>query len=243
MSRTPIPRAGGAVAVLIIILSVAPASVAQTSAEQPFCEAAASITQVDVRGLATVYCTESSVAAGLLEGAHATSYPVFYGAVPAVWAGAWAFRDETDFTDAYRLGLTQVATYGLTAGLKRIAGRPRPFVTLPLDARSGRSAEGLGRFASFPSGHASVSVALATSWSLSHPEWYIVAPSAIWAGAVSMSRLYLGVHYPSDVVVGALLGATVATSVHLLRDLLTPAALRPDRAGTTPAPVTLTFRF
>jgi len=243
MSRIPIPRAGRAVAALVVILSLTPASVAQTGDRDRFCDASASIEQVDVRGLAAVYCTDSEIASGLFGAAHATSYPVFYGAVPAAWAGAWAFRDETDFTDVYRLTLTQVATYGLTVGMKRIAGRPRPFVTLPLDARSGRSAEALGRFESFPSGHASVSVALATSWSLSHPDWYIVAPSAIWAGAVSVSRLYLGVHYPSDVVVGALLGATVATGVHLLRDLLTPAALRPNRAGATPAPVTLTVRF
>lgn len=213
-----------------------------------FCGARADSASVDVRGLAVVYCASSPVVAAPLLGAHASSYPAFYVIVPAAWGGAWAFRDDTDFTDAYRLTVTQLATYGVVTALKRGVGRPRPYVTLPLDSRSRRYADPTapGARESFPSGHASLSFALATSWSLSHRQWYVVAPSLTWATLVTLSRLHLGVHYPSDVLAGAVLGAGIATAVHLLRDAITPNGLRPDdpEAAMTKGPsMQIRFRF
>jgi membrane-associated phospholipid phosphatase len=60
---------------------------------------------------------------------------------------------------------------------------------------------------SFPSGHTSDAFALATSLSLNYRKWYVIIPSYTWASAVAYSRLHLGVHYPSDVFAGALIGA------------------------------------
>ena len=60
---------------------------------------------------------------------------------------------------------------------------------------------------SFPSGHTSFAFATATSLSIKYPRWYVIAPSYLWAGAVGYSRMNLGVHYPSDVLAGAMLGA------------------------------------
>ncbi len=42
------------------------------------------------------------------------------------------------------------------------------------------------------------------------PKWYVIVPAYAWAGAVGYSRLWLGMHYPSDVAVGALVGAASA---------------------------------
>ena len=60
--------------------------------------------------------------------------------------------------------------------------------------------------ASFPSGHTSTAFSMATSISFQNKKWYIVLPAYLWATTVGYSRLYLGVHYPSDVFAGALIG-------------------------------------
>jgi membrane-associated phospholipid phosphatase len=59
---------------------------------------------------------------------------------------------------------------------------------------------------SFPSGHSSLAFSVAASVSLAYKKWYITAPAYIWATTVGYSRIYLGVHYPSDVLAGAAIG-------------------------------------
>jgi hypothetical protein len=91
---------------------------------------------------------------------------------------------------------------GITVVMKYAVKRDRPFVTYPdIIKKSGAGTP------SFPSGHTSGAFATATSLSLSYPKWYVIAPSFVWAGAVGYSRMELGVHYPSDVLAGAIIGA------------------------------------
>jgi membrane-associated phospholipid phosphatase len=97
-------------------------------------------------------------------------------------------------------------------GLKKIVNRPRPFVTY---SDIFQKDSHVGPY-SFPSGHTSSAFALATSVSLCYPQWYIVAPMALWAITVGYSRMYLGVHYPSDVLVGALIGSGCAVLTHYI---------------------------
>ena len=90
----------------------------------------------------------------------------------------------------------------VTTALKYSIKRDRPFVTYP-DIEKVTS----GGSSSFPSGHTSEAFSTATSLSIAFPKWYIIAPSYIWAGAVGYSRMDLGVHYPSDVLAGAIIGS------------------------------------
>jgi membrane-associated phospholipid phosphatase len=90
---------------------------------------------------------------------------------------------------------------GITLIMKYTINRDRPFITYPDIVKKSKAGT-----PSFPSGHTSSVFAAATSFSLSYPKWYIIVPSFIWAGAVGYSRLDLGVHYPSDVLAGAIVG-------------------------------------
>jgi membrane-associated phospholipid phosphatase len=89
-----------------------------------------------------------------------------------------------------------------TTALKLAFKRDRPFVTYPyLDKQADAGSY------SFPSGHTSSAFALATSLSLAFPKWYVIAPAYLYASAAGYSRMHLGVHYPSDVLAGAIVGS------------------------------------
>ena len=185
---------------------------------------------LDERLLFGVYAVEAPAFRGAMRAADVSAYPVFFGAVPAAWGGTWLLRDRDDWADAYRLTLSQAATAVTTIGLKRLIRRPRPYAALP--SITSRTSDGsLGDSFSMPSGHASTAFTLATSWSLSHGRWYVVVPSFVWAGSVAISRVWLGVHYPSDVLAGSALGAAIAVGVHLLGSQITPDVLEGDDAG------------
>jgi undecaprenyl-diphosphatase len=102
------------------------------------------------------------------------------------------------------------AGLGLAVGkvISELVDRARPFVADP---------HGVHLFAAhaadpgFPSDHATAAFAIATAIFLRKRSWGIAALVA--AAALSVGRVALGVHYPTDVIAGAALGATAALAL------------------------------
>lgn len=92
--------------------------------------------------------------------------------------------------------------------LKRIVCRERPSRMLPGTNTFNVPLD----YYSFPSGHTTAAFSINTVFAFYKPA--MVAPLMAFSFIVGLSRLYLGVHYPSDVFVGLLIGVTFAIIIH-----------------------------
>ena len=175
----------------------------------------------DVRVFRAVYGIEAPAFVGFVRVVNESAYPVFVGAAPAALAGAAVAGASA--RPALRLALAEAGTVGLTFALKNAVRRPRPYAALDgVTARDRRHTGEVFDPFSFPSGHTSVAFAVATSLSLSYPEWYVVGPAVLWAGGMGLARAWHGVHYPTDVLAGAAIGAGAAVLVHVLLPAVVP---------------------
>ena len=112
------------------------------------------------------------------------------------------FKSErkTFFTAALGLILGSLVTIVL---LKPFIMRPRPYVSIEeLAALVDMSSDPN----SFPSGHTTAVFAMAMGWQLASEKKWLKIFGWVLAVLMAFSRLYVGVHYPTDVLAGALIG-------------------------------------
>ena len=130
-----------------------------------------------------------------------------------------------------------VAAVLLAEGASRLlqwaVGRDRPPLRLP----AANPLVQVPSTGSFPSGHATVAFAAATVLALAVARPRFTCAVALLAAAISFSRLYVGVHYPLDVLGGAALGMAIG-AVAAMAFRLAPRRrrLRSRRAAATGAP-------
>ena len=105
-----------------------------------------------------------------------------------------------------RDGVKTIAAIGLntliSSGLKYSINRTRPFKEYPNDIIK---RDEVGKY-SFPSAHTSSAFAMATAATLYSKKWYVAVPSYLYACGIGYSRMRLGVHFPSDVLGGMVVG-------------------------------------
>lgn len=129
--------------------------------------------------------------------------------VTAVLIAGLAIRRH--FTAAISVALTVAVASGLSSLIKTAVARPRPTDGI---VPAGSPA--------FPSGHTTTAAAITIAFAIAFPFVWSRVLAAVWIPLMGVSRTYLLVHWLSDVLAGALLGASVA--------LLVAAAVRAARA-------------
>ncbi len=156
----------------------------------------------DIRILRSINSPGAVAADNFFRFVNASDY-YFVAGVPIVLGLTGIVTDNDDLlsTSLTAAGAC-IINLGITSALKYGINRDRPFETYP-DIKNKTTAGS----PSFPSGHTAFAFCSATSLSLQYPEWYVIVPSFLWAGSVAYSGMHLGVHYPSDVLAGALTGA------------------------------------
>jgi undecaprenyl-diphosphatase len=119
----------------------------------------------------------------------------------------WFTRKIQNRTMVVQALLTACLAMGISGILSHFFYRDRPFVTHDVLQLIKHAAN-----ASFPSDHATAAFAVATAFWIVKPRigklWLLIA------ACIAFSRVWTGVHYPSDVLAGALIGAASAGSIH-----------------------------
>ncbi|MBN9484738.1 MAG: hypothetical protein BGO70_06540 [Bacteroidetes bacterium 43-93] len=156
----------------------------------------------DIRMLRSVNVNRNTGLDGAMNAITQTAYPVSFALPAAELIAGYITRDKHTISNGWQsvagAGITVVVAYGL----KYAVNRQRPYLTYP-DIQP----YSYDNDPCFPSGHTSLAFCTATSLTLHYPRWYVAAPAYLWATGVGYSRLHLGMHYPSDVLAGAIVGA------------------------------------
>lgn len=165
----------------------------------------------DVRAVKQIQTKRTTGKTSFFKTMSATVVPIG-GIVPvSLFVQGLIAKNKDDRNNAIYIAGSNALTIALTFGMKKVIDRPRPSEHDPAiialeDVQSG----------SFPSAHASVAFSTATSLSIIYPKWYVIIPAHAWASLVSYSRIYLGVHYPTDLFAGAITGSGSAWLSHKL---------------------------
>lgn len=156
----------------------------------------------DVRFLRTLNAKEMPMWDKTMEGVSFSVYPAMPLTAGGVWAYGYFNKDKEMMRNGYKSALAIGLANGISFGLKMAVERDRPFVTYPNDIKKRTH---VGPY-SFPSGHTTAAFATATALSLSAKTWQVAVPAYTYAGFVAYSRMRLGVHYPTDLLGGMVIG-------------------------------------
>jgi membrane-associated phospholipid phosphatase len=114
------------------------------------------------------------------------------------------------------LAVSEITSTGITLGIKQLFQRGRPFETLD-SVYENRFNSPTDKYA-FPSGHTTIAFSIATALTLRYPDKpFLIAGSYLYAAIVGYGRIYLGVHYPLDVLGGVVVGCGTSILVYSLR--------------------------
>ena len=157
---------------------------------------------IDIDILRNINLNRNTHLDGFLKHVSNSAGPVAFGLPVVMFGLSYLMKNTLTRKHSLYIGASVLTAVVITNILKYSIDRTRPFDTYSFIEKMTS-----GGSPSFPSGHTSDAFSLATALSIVYPKWYVVVPAYAWAVTVGYSRMALGVHYPGDVLAGALIGA------------------------------------
>ncbi|RYY59682.1 MAG: phosphatase PAP2 family protein [Chitinophagaceae bacterium] len=137
--------------------------------------------------------------------------PLCLGVLALLFIGRWLLKNEHALQVALLGTFSVIVSQLVTFTGKELFGRLRPqlyddtFIAVISAVNK-----------SFPSGHTSEAFTVALALCYSYRQWWVRVPAMGWACLIAYARMYLGVHYPSDVIGGILVAAGSVYAVVLM---------------------------
>ena len=156
---------------------------------------------LDLRLLNSIHGSRNQSWDGAMNVISFTTYPVSLAVPITQFAYGIANRDQKSIENSLMSATALAVNTVIVYSMKYTIRRDRPYIAHPQYTPYEQDES-----PSLPSGHTSFAFTTATDLSIQYPKWYVIAPAYLWAGTIGYSRIHLGAHYPSDVLVGAVVG-------------------------------------
>jgi undecaprenyl-diphosphatase len=172
---------------------------------------------LDVRLFRSINDARSRTATAVFNITDYSVWPVLIATPLTLMGTGIGTGDEETFESGMLLSAAEGLAYGVRGALKIAFKRPRPYEEL--QNVSVGHLETSDPY-SFPSGHTTGVFTMAMLLSLRYPKPAVMVPAIAYAGIVAYGRIYYGLHYPSDIAGGILVGAGSAMLAYMYRDEL-----------------------
>jgi len=169
----------------------------------------------DVRLFRKINNSRSPLKTKVLNTLDNSMLPVALMLPPSLFIYSRVKKNTYDENSAYLLFSSEFTNFAVTFGIKTFFKRARP-----LNALSNVHSKGMPILDvySFPSGHTSTTFAMATLFALRYTKYpQVYAPMYVWGVVIAYARPYFGMHYPSDLFAGALIGSGSSILIYSLR--------------------------
>jgi membrane-associated phospholipid phosphatase len=162
---------------------------------------------LDVKTFRAINNWQGNTATGIVKFVDNTVWPMAAGVPAGMILYGIVQKDDDVLKGGITVGAAECLAFGIRYVLKVGIKRERPYEAL--DNVHVNHLESADPY-SFPSGHTTGAMAIATTLSFLYPKPSVYIPAFAWAGMVGYGRVYLGLHYPTDILGGAVIGAGCA---------------------------------
>lgn len=138
-------------------------------------------------------------------------YPISIGLPIGLIGYGFLTNSKYEEDSGFLLSATELLSIITYLPLKHTIKRPRPYDKLE-NVHTGHL-ETASKY-SFPSGHSTLATGITTLLIFRYPQPEIYIPALSWAFLAGYSRIYYGLHYPSDVLAGMAIGFCAGILVH-----------------------------